>query len=178
MGGWIPPILNPSTFNAYSDSLNHSEHHVVGTYPFDSNTILELSINLMSYSIHWLACPYPLVSSESSIFLRTMLPEKMIIPSDVMKLHNLIGQGQEVNTHLLFRVWHTHWSIIITFRAFDFMGKVTWLCIDFHFRRIWSGVQGSLAVASNWTVCCENTQRYTFQTPSLQTHPTFVLPFL
>jgi len=46
------PLLNPSTFNVYSTSasLNHSEHHIVGTYPFNSNTI-ELSINLMSYSI-------------------------------------------------------------------------------------------------------------------------------
>ena len=109
-GGY--PLLNPSTFNVYSASLNHSEHQVVGTYLFDSNTILELSINLMSYSIPWLARPYPLLSTESSIFLRTMLPEKMIIPSVVLKLHNSIGQGQEVNTHLLFTVWHTHGQLL------------------------------------------------------------------
>ena len=66
----------------------------------------------MSYSIPWLARPYPLLSTESSIFLRTMLPEKMIIPSVVLKLHNSIGQGQEVNTHLLFTVWPTHGQLL------------------------------------------------------------------
>ena len=56
-----------------------------------------------------------------------------------------------------------------------------WMCIDFAFRRVWSGVQGTLAVASgccNWSGCCENPERYTLWPPFLLAHPYPYLPFL
>jgi len=86
--------------------------------------------------------------------------------SSVLKLHSSIGQGQAVNS------LYTALLSLECMALYDtglcrgrLCGCNTFTSLSLHFRRVWSGVQGSLAMASgcyNWSGCCKNTPWYAF----------------
>jgi len=111
-------------------------------------SLIHLRYHFKSYSL-----AHPLVGHQPSVELRRMLPHRMIIPSSVLKLHSSIGQGQAVNSLYTALLSLEHMALydsdlLSPASVEEGCGYNISSSLSLHFRRVWGGVQGSLAMAS------------------------------